>query len=177
MTEPTVHDPAVADPMSDSKRWRSKDVLWLVLPAASGVVAGVLWWLLAPGGLNLVSGNPDLANAANPDSWLPRDLVLGALMLLAGCLTGVMLDGKLQGDGAGRRLAFALIGGALGALIAWLVGLLAAQLLGPAPDPALGPGFGFTLRSYAVLVLWPAAIAFITFVLALFGVLSKKTVK
>ncbi len=77
------------------------------------------------------------------------------------------------------RLAFALLGGgALGAVFAWLVGLLAAQLLGgPAPDPALGPGFGFTLRSYAVLVLWPAAIAFITFVLALFGVLSKKPVK
>ncbi|MEV4954281.1 hypothetical protein [Paenarthrobacter nitroguajacolicus] len=177
MTDSTVHVPAVAEQISASKPRRSKDVLWLVLPAALGVVAGFIWWLLAPGGLNLVSGNPDLANAANPDSWLPRDLVLAALMLLAGCLTGVMLDGKLNGDGAARRLAFALLGGALGAVFAWLVGLLAAQLLGPAPDPALGPGFGFTLRSYAVLVLWPAAIAFITFVLALFGVLSKKPVK
>ncbi|MGR0160969.1 hypothetical protein [Paenarthrobacter nitroguajacolicus] len=177
MTEPTVHVPVVAEPISASKPRRSKDLLWLVLPAASGVVAGMLWWLLAPGGLNLVSGNPDLADAANTGSWLPRDLVLAGLMLLAGCLTGVMLDGKLQGGGAARRLAFALIGGALGAVIAWLVGLFAAQLLGPAPDPALGPGFGFTLRSYAVLVLWPAAIAFITFVLALFGVLSKKPVK
>ncbi|MFW0771609.1 hypothetical protein ACLRGI_00375 [Paenarthrobacter nitroguajacolicus] len=177
MTEPTVHVPAVAEPMFHSNPRRRKDVLWLVLPAALGVLAGVIWWLLAPGGLNLVSGNPDLASAANPVSWLPRDLVLAALMLLAGCATGVMLDGKLQGDGAGRRLAFALIGGAVGAVVAWLVGLLAAQLWGPAPDPALGPGFGFTLRSYAVLVLWPAAIAFITFVLALFGVLSKKPVK
>lgn len=177
MTEPTVHVPAVAEPKSVSKPGRSKDVLWLVLPAASGVVAGLLWWLLAPGGLNLVSGNPELADAANTDSWLPRDLVLAGLMLLAGCLTGVLLDGKLQDGNAARRLAFALIGGALGAVIAWMVGLLAAQLLGPAPDPALGPGFGFTLRSYAVLVLWPAAIAFITFVLALFGVLSKKPVK
>ncbi|GAA3278119.1 hypothetical protein AAU01_29880 [Paenarthrobacter aurescens] len=163
--------------MPTVKPRRARDLLWLVLPAAAGVVAGVLWWLLAPGGLNLVSGNPDLANAANPDSWLPRDLVLGALMLLAGCATGVMLDGKLQGEGSGRRLGFALAGGALGAFIAWLVGLLTAQLFGPAPDPALGPGFGFTLRSSAVLVLWPAAVAFITFVLALFGVLSKKPVK
>lgn len=177
MTDSTVHVTAVAEQFPASKPRRSKDALWLVLPAAVGVVAGLLWWLLAPGGLNLVSGNPDLANAANPDSWLPRDLVLAALMLLAGCLTGVMLDGKLNGVGATRRFAFALLGGALGALFAWLAGLLAAQLLGPAPDPALGPGFGFTLRSYAVLVLWPAAIAFITFVLALFGVLSKKPVK
>lgn len=177
MTEPTAHVPPVSEPLPATKPRRPKDVLWLVLPAALGVVAGVVWWLLAPGGLNLVSGNPDLANAANPNSWLPRDLVLGALMLLAGCLTGVMLDGKLQGEGSGRRLTFALVGGALGALIAWLVGLLTGQLLGPAPDPALGSGFGFTLRSHAVLVLWPAAIAFITFVLALFGVLSKKPVK
>ena len=74
-----MHAPAVAEPKSIVSRGASKDVLWLVLPAALGVVAGVIWWLLAPGGLNLVSGNPDLANAANPDSWLPRDLVLGSL--------------------------------------------------------------------------------------------------
>ncbi|MCT9871742.1 hypothetical protein [Paenarthrobacter aurescens] len=177
MTEPTVHFPAVADPAPASRPRLPKEALWLALPAASGVLLGVFWWLLAPGGLNLVSGNPELANAANPDSWLPRDLVLAALMLLAGCCTGLVLDGKLQGPSAGRRLAFALLGGAVGAVLAWLAGLLAAQLFGPAPDPALGPGFGFTLRSYAVLVLWPAAIAFITFVLALFGVLSRKPVK
>lgn len=177
MTEPTTHAPAHAKPMSDPLPRHSRDVLWLVLPPVLGVVAGVLWWLLAPGGLNLVSGNPDLANAATPASWLPRDLVLGALMLVAGCLTGVLLGGKLQGEESGKRLTFALVGGALGALISWLVGLLMAQLLGPAPDPNLGSAYGFTLRSYAVLVLWPAATAFITFVLALFGVLSKKPVK
>ncbi|WP_159707653.1 hypothetical protein [Arthrobacter sp. 18067] len=177
MTEPTVHVPAVAEPAPAPRPRRFREVRWLALPAASGVLLGVVWWLLAPGGLNLVSGNPELANAANPESWLPRDLVLAALMLLAGCFTGVTLDGKLQGPSVGRRLVFALVGGALGGVIAWLVGLLAAQLFGPAPDPALGPGFGFTLRSYAVLVLWPAATSFITFVLALFGVLSKKPVK
>ncbi|MDR6989404.1 hypothetical protein J2Y66_003919 [Paenarthrobacter nitroguajacolicus] len=177
MTEPTLHAPAVVEPAPARPPRRSGEALWCALPAAAGVVLGLLWWLLAPGGLNLVSGNPELADAANPASWLPRDLVLAGLVLLAGCFTGVMLDGKLQGSGVGRRLAFALVGGVLGGIVAWLAGLLAAQLWGPAPDPALGPGFGFTLRSYAVLVLWPAATAFITFVLALFGVLSKKPVK
>ncbi|MET4542478.1 hypothetical protein ABIE37_004289 [Arthrobacter bambusae] len=177
MTEPTVHVPAVAEPAPAAPPRSSKEALWLVLPPAAGVLLGVLWWLLAPGGLNLVSGNPALADAANPESWLPRDLVLAGLVLVAGCFTGVMLDGKLQGHNVGRRLTFALVGGALGGIVAWLVGLLTAQLFGPAPNPALGPGYGFTLRSFAVLVLWPAATAFITFVLALFGVLSKKPVK
>ncbi|MGO4248990.1 hypothetical protein AB4Y87_17390 [Paenarthrobacter sp. RAF54_2] len=176
MTEPTVHVPAEVQTDAATPR-RSRDALWLVLPAASGVVIGILWWILAPGGGNLVSGNPDLANPANPASWLPRDLALAALMLVAGCVTGLLLDGKLQGTGVGRRLALALAGGAAGAAVAWVVGLVAGQLWGPAPDPSLGAEYGFTLRSYAVLVLWPGAIAFVTFVLALFGVLSRKPVK
>lgn len=177
MTEPTVHVPAVAEPAPAHRSRMSKEFLWLVLPAASGVLLGVLWWFLAPGGINLITGNPALGDANNPDTWLPRDLVLAGLVLVAGCFTGVMLDGKLQGPSVGRRLAFALLGGVLGSIVAWLVGLLAAQVFGPAPNPALGPGYGFTLRSYAVLLLWPAATAFITFVLSLFGVLSKKPVK
>ncbi|MDR6439119.1 hypothetical protein J2790_004294 [Paenarthrobacter nicotinovorans] len=177
MTEPTVHVPAAAEPAPAPPRRVPKDALWIVLPAGGGILLGALWWILAPGGLNLVSGNPALADANNPASWLPRDLVLAGLVLLAGCFTGLMLDGKLQGPSVGRRLTLALLGGALGGIVAWLVGLLSAQLFGPAPDPALGPGYGFTLRSYAVLLLWPAATAFITFVLALFGVLSKKPVK
>ncbi|MFJ5957911.1 hypothetical protein ACIQC5_18365 [Paenarthrobacter sp. NPDC092416] len=177
MTESTLHVPAGITPAPHSRPWRSREVLWLALPAASGVLLGVVWWVLAPGGLNLVSGNPDLANAANPDSWLPRDLVLAGMMLVSGCFTGVMLDGKLQGPGAGRRLGFALVGGAVGGVMAWLTGLLAALLWGAAPDPALGLEYGFTLRSFAVLLLWPGATAFVTFVLALFGVLSRKPVK
>jgi hypothetical protein len=176
MTESSVHIPAETEPATANPR-RSSDALWLVLPAVSGVVVGFLWWVLAPGGLNLLSGNPGLANPANPDSLLPRDLVLAGLVLIAGCVTGLFLDGKLQGAGAGRRFVFALAGGAAGAAIAWLVGLFAAQLWGAAPDPSQGVDSGFTLRSYAVFVLWPGAIAFVTFVLALFGVLSGKPVK
>ncbi|MEV7661790.1 hypothetical protein [Paenarthrobacter sp. NPDC089316] len=177
MTEPIVNLPAVSEPASGPGIRPAKDILWLVLPAVSGIVVGLLWWLLAPGGLNLLSGNPDLSNPDNPESWLPRDLVLAALMLVSGCATGLLLDGKLLGSSARRRLVYALLGGVAGALTAWLAGLLAAQLWGPPPNPNLGPGYGFTLRSYAVLLLWTGATAFVTFVLSLFGVLSTKPVK
>ncbi|GGJ20220.1 hypothetical protein [Paenarthrobacter histidinolovorans] len=177
MTEPSVNLQAVSEPAPATASRPAGDFLWLIIPAVSGIVVGLLWWLLAPGGLNLVSGNPDLSNPDNPESWLPRDLVLAALMLVSGCATGLMLDGKLERASASRRLVFALLGGAAGALLAWLTGLLAAQLWGPPPNPALGPGYGFTLRSYAVLLLWTGATAFVTFILSLFGVLSKKPVK
>ncbi|MCP2046360.1 UNVERIFIED_ORG: xanthine/uracil permease [Paenarthrobacter nicotinovorans] len=177
MTEPSVNLQAVSEPAPATTSRPAGDFLWLIIPAVSGIVVGLLWWLLAPGGLNLVSGNPDLSNPDNPESWLPRDLVLAALMLVSGCATGLMLDGKLERASASRRLVFALLGGAAGALLAWLTGLLAAQLWGPPPNPALGPGYGFTLRSYAVLLLWTGATAFVTFILSLFGVLSKKPVK
>ncbi|MFJ4170412.1 hypothetical protein ACIPY3_12955 [Paenarthrobacter sp. NPDC089714] len=177
MTEPAVHVPADTEAVPLRRPMQPKELLWLAVPGLSGLVLGLLWCVLAPGGLNILSGNPALANPSNPDSWLPRDLVLAALMLIAGCVVGLVLDGKLQGNGAGRRLAFALVGGVIGACLSWLAGLLAAMLWGMAPDPSLGPEYGFTLRSYAVLLLWPGATAFMTFVLALFGVLSGKPVK
>ncbi|MEV7606151.1 hypothetical protein AB0N65_11990 [Paenarthrobacter sp. NPDC089322] len=173
MTESTLHVPGESTPASPSPARRSRAVWWFAVPAVSGVMLGVLWWVLAPGGLNVISGNPELGDPANPDTWLPRDLVLAALMLVSGCATGLLLDGKLQGEGAGIRLASAVAGGGVGAVIAWVVGLQAAQFWGAASDPA----YGFSLRSYAVLFLWPGAIAFLTFVLALFGVLSHKPVK
>lgn len=119
MTEPTLDVPAANTATTRSAAWRSRDVLWLVIPAVSGVLTGLLWWVLAPGGLNVLSGNPALANPSNPDSWLPRDLVLAGIMLVAGCAAGLALDGKLNDTGAGRRLGFALGGGAVGAAVSW----------------------------------------------------------
>jgi histidinol dehydrogenase len=141
MTEPTppliaaTRDTGPSAPPVRTDRFR-KDIAWVAAPLAAGVIAGFLWWLLAPGGGNVLSGNPGLGNPSNPDSWLPRDLTLAALMVLAGCIIGLTLDGRLDGPGAGRRFGFALAGGAAGALAAWGVGLLAGLLWGPAPEPA-----------------------------------------
>src|SRR6478752_9838566 len=68
---------------------------WFVAAAAGGVPAGLLWWLLAPGGLNFITRNPSLASGTAPLVWLPRDLTLAGIMVLAGCLLAVFLaDGK-----------------------------------------------------------------------------------
>ncbi len=56
--------------------------------AAAGIPAGLLWWLLAPSGLNLLSGNPELRSGGNTQGWLLRDLILAGLFLLAGCISG-----------------------------------------------------------------------------------------
>ncbi|MBO1268492.1 hypothetical protein [Arthrobacter cavernae] len=174
MTLPVWNSQTDAAPAGGLPRPGRRQLSWLAIPAASGVVLGLAWWLLAPGGLNLVSGNPELAATANPDSWLPRDLVLAALFLLAGCFIAVLLDGKSRKPEALQRMILAIAGGAVGGLIAWLSGLLAAQWWGPAVDPALGTDPGFSLRSLAVLCLWPGSTALITFLLTLWSLMTNR---
>ncbi|UVJ41067.1 hypothetical protein [Arthrobacter sp. CJ23] len=174
MTLPAWNSQTDAAPDGGIARQGGRQLSWLALPGASGVVLGLAWWLLAPGGLNLVSGNPELAATANPESWLPRDLVLAGLFLLAGCSTAVLLDGKNRKPDALRRIVLAIAGGALGGVIAWLSGLLAAQWWGPALDPALGADDAFSLRSFAVLCLWPGSTALVTFLLNLWSLMTDK---
>jgi hypothetical protein len=141
--------------------------------AGAGIPVGLLWWLLAPGGLNLLSGDPALAKGTNTEGWLPRDLVLAGLLLLAGCLTGFLLDGKRSGAPAPGTVVLAVAGGALGALIAWQAGVLAGQWWGAAEDTAPNASIAFSLRAFAVLAVWPAAVAISVFVVNLFSLLRK----
>ncbi|MEZ2388712.1 hypothetical protein AB6813_04045 [bacterium RCC_150] len=170
MTLPTSArlEPVPAKFEDSPDRWRW---LWLAVPAVAGLVLGLAWWILAPGGLNLVSGNPGLADPGAVAGRLPRDLVLAGLLLLAGCLTAVLLDAKISNPGQGIRVLLAVVGGLSGSFVAWQAGLLAAHLWGPA---ATGGNEGFTLRAMAVLLLWPGATALVSFLLTLFGLMGKQ---
>lgn len=145
----------------------------LLVPAAAGVPAGVLWWLLAPGGLNLITRNPALASGTAPVVWLPRDLTLAGILVLAGCLLAVFLaDGKRPDPQA--ALLTGLVGAAAGSLVAWRTGILAARLWGPAVDTSANASIAFSLRALPVLLLWPAATAVSVFVLELVGAAGRK---
>jgi hypothetical protein len=133
---------------------------------------GLLWWLLAPGGLNLITRNPALGDGTNPEVWLPRDLTLGGLLVFAGCLMAVFLTGQ-GGRAAQPAFLLGLAGGLVGALIAWQTGVLSGRLWGPATDPTLIASVAFSLRSLSVLLLWPAATAASVFALSLLNLLRK----
>ena len=152
--------------------WRRPAII-----AATGIPVGLLWWLLAPGGLNVLTRDPALATGTNVEGWLPRDLVLAGLFLLAGCLAGFLLDGKRTGAPAPGTVVLAVIGGALGAVIAWQAGVLAGQWWGPAEDTAPNASIAFSLRSFAVLAVWPAAVAISVFAVNLVSLLGKPPVQ
>ncbi len=93
---------------------------------------GLLWWLLAPSGLNLLSGDPDLRSGGNTEGWLPRDLVLAGLFLLAGCISGAVASGSKHHAPTGRDVVLAVGAGALGALAAWGTGRAVRPVVGNA---------------------------------------------
>ena len=112
--------------------WRKAAVI-----AAAGVPVGLLWWLLAPSGLNLLTGDPDLAAGTNTATWLPRDLVLAGLCLLAGCIAGSFVAGTKHHQPGTGTVILVVLAGVAGALIAWGTGVLSAQWWG-APAGYLG---------------------------------------
>jgi hypothetical protein len=127
--------------------------------AAFGVPVGLLWWVLAPSGLNVLSGDPALRNGSNLETWLPRDLVLAGLFLLAGCLAGAQASGIKHQEPSSKDVVLAVAAGALGALLAWGTGVLCGLWWGTPEDSSTNASVAFSLRSYAVLVIWPAAVA------------------
>ncbi|CAI3796221.1 hypothetical protein [Pseudarthrobacter sp. MM222] len=136
--------------------------------AAVGVPVGLLWWVLAPSGLNALSGDPALRNGSNLETWLPRDLVLAGLFLLAGCIAGALASGTKHQEPSSRDVVLAVAAGAAGALLAWGTGVLCGLWWGT-EDASTNASIAFSLRSYAVLAIWPAAIAVSIFAGRLFA--------
>lgn len=139
---------------------------WFAAAAAAGVPVGLIWWLLAPGGLNLITRDPSLGSGTNPEVWLPRDLTLAGLFVFAGCVVAVLIMDKPRSSPQ-LVLAFGLAGGLAGAVIAWQAGVFAGQLWGAPADTSANASVAFSLRSMAVLLVWPAATAVSVFVISL----------
>ncbi len=188
MTQPAVHGQVPQDPPGATSRfplpgsgpdaasgqpvhdagvratsWRKAAVI-----AAAGIPVGLLWWLLAPSGLNLLSGNPELRSGGNTEGWLPRDLVLAGLFLLAGCISGAVASGSKHNPPSGRDVVLAVGAGALGALAAWGTGVVCGLWWGAPEDTSASASIAFSLRSFAVLAIWPAATALTIFLNTVF---------
>lgn len=156
---------------ADTPTPRRRRVPWrgLLVIALAGIPVGLLWWALAPTGLNLISRDPALASGSNPSSWLPRDLVLAGLYLAAGCVGGILAAGSKPASLPPMTVIGAVAAGAVGALLGWGTGVLAGAVFTPARDTSASASIAFSLRAYAVLLVWPAATALSIFVASLFG--------
>lgn len=134
--------------------------VWFTLTAAVGIPAGLVWWMAAPGGAFYGGGSTG--------AWLPRDLALGLIGILCGLVVGLMAARQRFAIAAAARTTTAVAGSALGSLIAWLGGEWTASLAGSTAQAAASASagsvaHGFSLASYGILLLWPAAAALTVF--------------
>lgn len=130
--------------------------------AVAGPVVGLLWWLVAPGGLRPPGdGYLDLLQAAGD-----ADAAFAVVCLLAGTVAGVVwvvLRDEVHDERAVARLVGLLVGGLVGAGLAWATALL-LQVLVPTPagDVPADVVAGLTAPRATVAVvagalLWPTA--------------------
>ncbi|ALV45471.1 hypothetical protein SAMN04489740_0814 [Arthrobacter alpinus] len=135
--------------------------------AIVGACAGVLWWLAAPGGAFYGQGT-------DATTWLPRDAVLGTLLLVAGIVSGVLTMRRRRvrvktGGGPLRSLSVLVLAlsGVAGSIIAWRVGVFAGDLFQTPPDNMPNPSIVFSLRSGPVLLVWPLVSSLVVFIWSL----------
>jgi hypothetical protein len=169
---PDVYAPAVPSDLTaapPASLWR-----WFCSTAAAGLPIALAWWLAAPGGLLY-------GDRTDPSSWLARDLVLGLFGVLAGMVTALLLLPQLKSptttsDPSGyvgrayAKVVAAVLGCAVGSLLAWQLGTLAGTLWAH-PEAGNAASAAFSLRSPGVLVLWPLACAVVIFAVTVAGVL------
>ncbi|MFI5084368.1 MAG: hypothetical protein ACHP7K_00405 [Actinomycetales bacterium] len=160
---PAAYAPAVPQDLTTAPP--ASLLRWFSSPAAAGVLVAVLWWLLAPGGAFYGAGT-------NTADWLPRDLVLGLLGAAAGIATACFLLPQRRLRSAWTKILAAVLGCCAGSVIAWQLGTFAGSIWGPAAASGTSDSVAFSLRSYAVLAVWPGVCALILFLTTLASMLG-----
>lgn len=129
-----------------------------------GLLAGVLWWALAPTAEVVVVGDLVVAPGVQ-ELEATQEVTFALTQVLAGLVAGVALAGA-PGAAPVARSAGVLGGGLLGAVTAWGTGMA----LGPASVPVQQAAGQLPLTSpvriaaYGALALWPAVAASVAFV-------------
>lgn len=160
---PAVYAPAVPEDLTTAPP--ASLLRWFASPALAGVVVGLLWWLVAPGGAFYGSGS-------DTSTWVPRDLLLGALGAAAGIVTACFLLPQRRHPAAWTKIVAAVLGCAAGSVIAWRLGILAGAWWGHAPDHPANASSAFSLRSLSILLLWPGLCALVLFLASLGSLLG-----
>lgn len=135
---------------------------------AAGLVAGLVWWLVAPEVTVGVRGGQSVLITAEARGLFGVDASFGLVGAVTGLLLGVVMFIRHR-EHPTAVLAGLVLGGVVGSLVAWQVG----STLGPGPlgDRTDGAADGVTLaipldlEATGVLLFWPIMAVVATLVL------------
>lgn len=149
--------------MSAARRLRPALQL-LAGSAALGLALGAAWVWVTPRPRYRVVAGGVVVDELTTGAFVAADGWFAVLALLGGVLCALLA--RRYGDGPAGVLAGLVLGGALGAVLAWRVGLALAPddlaVLSAGVDVGNRFEGGLTLRAHGVLLLWPLAALVLT---------------
>ncbi|WP_461028777.1 hypothetical protein, partial [Streptomyces sparsus] len=175
-SQPPQYDPWVKPPQAADAEWQTGDaepraisgreevrdlLLVAVVLTVAGGLLGLLWWWLASPVRYVSDGQNALLGNTEAEDTFAVDGTFALLAMGLGVVSGLLLFLVRRGGGVG-----AVLGLALGSVLASVVGWRLGVLLGPGQDltaRAAEAGRGSTLEAplqlgaTAVLLAWPLA--------------------
>lgn len=158
-----VEDDTTANPPSHDPPTAVTTVAgWVLVSAVAGFVLGLVWALTAPRVEYTVGGGELVRVATQPEEFFGADLLLGSLLTVAGLAGAVWWVVRIR-----ARPLRSMLGMAIGGFIAGVIAAFVGQVLTATTLSAEGLAEGVTvtaglqMRSWAMLLWWPAWAAII----------------